>query len=219
VYRNSFPSDDYKPQQVGYMTQAIEIQNLTAAVIGLGIALLFGFTAIIKWLPDYIKRKSELRLKTEEAELTNDQAEKQQERDEQASRWRLLESSIQNQSQLTAQIALMVQQHERELNLIAGVTSAVDAANSSLNKLDTYTRNQLEPIFQLIQAIHKIAETNQTQGRQSLEINTRSLAMLEALKENLDNTIAQIKKRDTGGDSKPIPIVSSIEVKELTKEN
>lgn len=36
--------------------QAIEIQNLTAAVIGLGIALALGLTAIVKWLPDYIKK-------------------------------------------------------------------------------------------------------------------------------------------------------------------
>ena len=186
------------------MTQAIEIQNLTAAVIGLFIALTIGFTAVVKWLPDYIKRKSELKLKTEEAQLTNDQAEKQQERDEQSARWRLLESSIQNQSHLTSQIAVMVQQHERELNLIAGVTTAVDATNSSLGKLDTYTRAQLEPILQLIQAIHKIAETNQAQGLQSLEINTRSLTMLEALKETLDNTILQVKKRQTSGDSQPI---------------
>ena len=68
-----------------------EIQNLTTAVIGLGIALAFGVAAIIKWLPEYIKKRADQTIKKEDAALEDKREESKQEREQ----WELLRTSVQ----------------------------------------------------------------------------------------------------------------------------
>lgn len=106
-----------------------EIQNLTAAVIGLVIALAFGVTAIIKWLPEYIKKRAELSIKKEDAQLEHNKAEDTKETEQ----WELLKTSIQtgvqsaqNTLQLASQMAVMNQHMERQLDIMSGMKTAVD---------------------------------------------------------------------------------------------
>lgn len=120
-----------------------EIQNLTAAVIGLGIALAFGATAVIKWLPDYIKKRADLSIKKEDAALEDKREENKQEREQ----WELLRTSVQtgvqsaqNTLQLASQMAVMNQHMERQLDIMAGMKTAVDDTLKISKKLaDTKT--------------------------------------------------------------------------------
>lgn len=186
--------------------QAIEIQNLTAAVIGLGIALALGLTAIVKWLPDYIKKRADLNIKKEDVALADKQAETKHNAEE----WDLLKSSIQtsvqstaNTLQLATQMAIMNQLMERKLGLITGIKGTVEDTAVSLSSLDTFTRENLAPISQIvasIETLRTIAAGNEERGKQII-------ALLEKLPEQIRK---DIEIRKTHGDSEPLkPVITS----------
>ena len=184
--------------------------EFVAALFVFGVGVLGSVGMLIKWLTSYLPKRAEFKLHKERELLKQQTADKDHQRkedeallkqqiDEQAALLRVLERYADNQTQ-------MLIQHGKELEILSGIKAEMTATGEKVTSLDTYTRQQLEPIFQLIQAIHKIAESNQVQGKQSLE-------MLQALKGSIDSAIAQVKKRETSTDSQPITPVRTSELK------
>lgn len=180
-----------------------ELQNLTLAVIGAIAAAVIGF---LKWYPEHRKLKAQMEIKKEDAQLADKAAERKQDDDQ----WDLLKTSLQtgvqaaqNTLQLATQMAIMSQLMERKLELITGIKVTVEGANTTLTSLDTFTRENLAPISQIVRSIdtlHTIAAGNEERGKQIIDL-------LENLRVDIQRSI---DKRKTHGDSEPLkPVVTS----------
>lgn len=195
----------------------VEIQNLTAAVIGLGIAFALGLTAVVKWLPDYIKKRADQTIKKEDAALEDKREENKQEREQ----WELLRTSVQtgvqsaqNTLQLASQMAVMNQHMERQLDIMAGMKSAVDDTlkiSKSLvdnKKADATAFDGLkEEITKSFAAITSLLA--------SLPSSEQLTHFMEIMEKQLKNEINRQEKLAT--DEKPV-ITSTLTVTAITEE-
>jgi hypothetical protein len=198
------------------MMQA-EIQNLTAAVIGLGIALAIGLTAVIKWLPDYIKRRADLSIKKEDAALEDKREENKQEREQ----WELLRTSVQtgvqsaqNTLQLASQMAAMNQHMERQLNIMAGMSAAVDDTLKISKSLVDNKKADATAFDGLKDEITKsfAAITSLLASLPSSEQLTHLITIME---KQINKEIAKQEKLAT--DEKPV-ITSTVTVTSITED-
>ncbi len=194
-----------------------EIQNLTAAVIGLGFALILGLTAVIRWLPDYIKKRADLNIKKEDAALEDKREENKQEREQ----WELLRTSVQtgvqsaqNTLQLASQMAAMNQHMERQLDIMSGMKSAVDDTLKISKSLVDNKKADATAFDGLKDEITKsfAAITTLLTGLPSSEQLTHLITIME---KQINKEIAKQEKLAT--DEKPV-ITSTVTVTPITEE-
>ncbi len=195
----------------------VEIQNLTAAVIGLGIAFALGLTAVVKWLPEYIKKRADQTIKKEDAALEDKREENKQEREQ----WELLRTSVQtgvqsaqNTLQLASQMAVMNQHMERQLDIMVGMQTSIDDTLKISKKLaDTKTADATafdglkEEITKSFASI-----TSLLSGLPSSEQLTH---LIEIMESQINKEIAKQEKLAT--DEKPV-ITSTLTVTAITEE-